>query len=119
MGQRSRDWAPEGAEDRETHGPHHRQQTGTDSVEKQLAQLGRGRDRRQMEEEEREKMRDKGLRCGDRPTVDTRSPGRHTEQVPRVRPSHESRRLEMDLGRMRTERKAGSDAPEEALWVWT
>lgn len=70
--------APEGAEDRQTHGPHHRQQTGadgdhhrerdggksadrgnkvmsrTDSMERQLAQLVTGTDRRQTEEEERE-----------------------------------------------------------------
>lgn len=102
------------------------QQTGnkvmsrTDSMERQMAQLVRGRNRRQMEgEEEREKMKDKGLRCGDRPTVDTRAPGRPIEQVPKVRPSHESRHLERALGRLRTKRKAGSDAPEEAPWVWT
>lgn len=70
--------APEGAEDRQAHGPHHRQQTGadgdhhresdggksadrgnkvmsrTDSMERQLAQLVTGTDRRQIEEEERE-----------------------------------------------------------------
>ena len=89
-------------------------------MERQLAQLVRGRDRRQTEgEEEREKMRDKGLRCGDRLNVDTRAPGRPIEHIPKVRPTHESRRLERALGRLRTERKAGIDAPEEAFWVRT
>lgn len=46
-----------------------------------------------------------GLKCGDRPTVDARAQGRLTEQVPKVRPSHESSPLERVLGRLRTDRK--------------
>lgn len=50
-------------------------------------------------------MRGMGLKCGDRPTVDARAQGRLTEQVPKVRPSHESSPLERVLGSLRTDRK--------------